>query len=293
VSIGDASVLLTAAAFAATNLAIRPLGGRLSVLAANATRSTIAAVLCLALLPLARLPDSFPAIAYLFALGSVLLGTGLGDSLSFAAIQRVGVTRAVLVSSSYPLFATALAALLLGERLAPLQVVAMGIIVAGVYLVANEGQLITPLEVFRGEPTGGVLLALVAAMCWAASTVLARPALAELDAIFVSVLRIVASAALLWALAWRHRQVPDLRRAEGSSIALLGAAGLSTAVSTLALMAGLQLVGAARTAILLSTSPLFSVVFAALLVGERITPRIVLSVPLTIGGVWLLVGGSL
>jgi drug/metabolite transporter (DMT)-like permease len=50
-----------------------------------------------------------------------------------------------------------------------------------------------------------------------------------------------------------------------------------------------QRAGAAKTAVLSSTAPLFALPLAALLLGERLTGRVILGTLLSIAGVWLVV----
>ena len=52
-------------------------------------------------------------------------------------------------------------------------------------------------------------------------------------------------------------------------------------------MIGIQRAGAARTAILSSTGPLFALPLAALALQERVTRQIAVGTVLSIAGIWL------
>ena len=69
---------------------------------------------------------------------------------------------------------------------------------------------------------------------------------------------------------------------------ILGTAGVMGAgVGSMLYVLAVQQAGAARTAILSSTAPLFALPMAALLLHERITPRVVAGTLLSIVGIWL------
>ena len=66
----------------------------------------------------------------------MLTGLGLGDSLYFAALKRIGVTRAMPISMAYPVLTSIGAVVLLHETMGPLAAVGIALTLGGVYLVA-------------------------------------------------------------------------------------------------------------------------------------------------------------
>ena len=72
------------------------------------------------------------------------------------------------------------------------------------------------------------------------------------------------------------------------SLATMTAAGvLGTGAGSLLWVVGVQHAGAARTAILSSTAPLFALPLAAVFLHERITRRVAVGTVLSIAGIWL------
>lgn len=78
----------------------------------------------------------------------------------------------------------------------------------------------------------------------------------------------------------------DIQLANLGPIALFAIGG--TGFSTMLFLVSLRLIGGVRTVLLFSTNSVIGVLFAALLLGETITIMNMISVSLTIGGVYLL-----
>jgi drug/metabolite transporter (DMT)-like permease len=139
----------------------------------------------------------------------------------------------------------------------------------------------------------GIVLALVAALFWASSTVLVRPALREIDALSASTIRMPFAALVLLLVATRLRHVDSRRLVlEPGTIVWLIAAGLMTVVSGTLFLWSVELAGAARTAALSSASPIFSAPIAVLLLGEQMTTRLALGMGISLIGVLAIVVGG-
>src|SRR5205807_5084816 len=91
-----------------------------------------------------------PLLGFGLLLCSVLVSLGAGDNLYFLSMQKIGLTRAMPISQSYPLIATTLAVTLLGEPVTPGLLVGIVLIPAGLYLVTvpSRGRVVGP----RADP---------------------------------------------------------------------------------------------------------------------------------------------
>jgi len=85
------------------------------------------------------LPGAIPAAAWPGLLGVGVVSTFLAIQTFYAGARRIGAAQASLVSTVEPLYTIALAALLFGERLGPLQLAGGALIIAGV-LIAQTGR---------------------------------------------------------------------------------------------------------------------------------------------------------
>jgi DME family drug/metabolite transporter len=222
----------------------------------------------------------------------MLTGLGLGDSLYFEALKRIGVTRAMPISMAYPVLASIGAVLLLHESMGPLSAVGIALTLGGVYLVAvrpstwSDGS-----NVKSGSPAGywfGVALAGIAAVSWSFSTLALSPALQLVDASTATAIRTPLASALLFAAAGRAGVLPQVARLRGSTLAAVVGTGVMSVASTGLFVWCVSLAGAGRAAVLTATSPLFAVPLSVLLLGEPGSWRIVAGTVASVLGVILL-----
>ena len=93
------------------------------------------------------LPWQVPAGAWIGLLGIAVLSTALAVQAFYAGTSRIGAAHASLVSTIEPVYTITLATLLLGERLAPLQVAGGVLVIGGVILAQSEpGAAITTVR---------------------------------------------------------------------------------------------------------------------------------------------------
>jgi drug/metabolite transporter (DMT)-like permease len=83
-------------------------------------------------------PASVPSDAWPGLIGVALIATALAVPAFYAGARRIGAARAALASTVEPIYTIALAAILLGESLAPIQLVGGALILGGV-LLAETG----------------------------------------------------------------------------------------------------------------------------------------------------------
>lgn len=290
---GELSALVSAFTWALVSVLLRKLQYRTSALPLNALRCVVAAVLAaLAAIATGRLHEfetiSTPALLYLSA--SVLVGMGLGDTLYFFSLKLLGVARAIPLSNAYPIFAAVMAAAFLGEPVTGRLVAGTILVVAGVILVMIPGRVL--LEPPRPEQARderlGVILVLMASVSWASATSLVKIGAQEVDGLTATALRlVVASAALLLAAAF-GRPGFQFREYRGAQLAGVVGAGAGSAISAVTFLLAVQLIGAAKTATLTSTAPLFAVPLSVL-TGERLTWQIVLGSLISVVGIWTVV----
>ncbi len=292
--VGELSALSSAFIWACNGALLRWLSPRGDVIAINALRCFVAAVLMVATLTLlGRGPAllATPPDVLALLLASVFFGMGLGDSFYFQALRLVGVVRAQPIAMSYPLISAVLAVLVLGEPLTVRAALGIVLVVAGVYAVAAAqvppGQARQPLA--PGVLRRGVLFALAAAVCLALGTIFRRPAASQVDPWVAATIRLCGASGFL--LAYTARRLGAAREAArkdpafGPGVLLLG---VGTAISMSLFVAGIFYAGAARGGALASTASLFGVPIAVFVLREQVTWRLVAGALLSLVGVWLI-----
>ncbi|PWK61755.1 DMT family transporter [Aminobacter sp. AP02] len=132
---------------------------------------------------------------------SGLIGIFVGDTLLFAALNRLGPRRSGILFALNAPIAAVLGWLMLGEDLAPMAVVGIALTVAGVLLAILFGKRRAQLhawETVKGPLWIGVALGLGAATGQAIGSIIARPVMATgIDPFLASMLRVGIAAVCL------------------------------------------------------------------------------------------------
>jgi drug/metabolite transporter (DMT)-like permease len=224
---------------------------------------------------------------------SGVVGLTLGDTALFAAVKRLGAHTTLVIQTSAPIFAGLLAAAA-GERLSVLQIAGAAVVVIGVTVVVGPG------DPSRGRGTGvaagGIALALLGALGQGAGVVLAKEGLGVIGAVPATLLRLAAgTAGLLLAAAVTTGGLANLGRSLRDRIAMrlaLPATFFGTYLALVLMMLGVSLAPATVAAVLLATSPVFSLVVEAAVDRKRPTTLAVVGTVVAVVGVAVLVGGG-
>ena len=278
----------SALTWALINLLVRRLSPPFNSVALNALRSTVGSVLIVAWIAavdgLGGLTDMSARAVWLLAI-SVVLAVGLGDTIFFESVKWLGLVRAMTVSMVYPLFAALLAAVLLGE--APTMQVSVGgfLTLTGLILTVRARGGEAPAH---GRFRLGLAAALVAALAWAVSVILLKPALEEVDAVRSQAIRLPLAAAMLWVTPWAWSIRRPLREQGRAGLWRLFALGALSMASSILFVAGVRYAGVAVATVLSSTAPIFALPLGFFFLGARVPPTAVAGIILTIIGITIL-----
>src|SRR5687767_1342376 len=180
VGAGDLVALAAALGWAITTVMARYISRAIPSVWYNALRTTIASAAMLVVAPWTLANADLTSVT-LTGLGllmvSVLAGFTLGDTAFFEAMRRIGVARAAPIAGCHPLVTASLAVAFLGEPVTVALILGVVVIGVGVWLITTDRAPVVPGRAGGSGIVAGVVLALVAAVGWAVSTVLVRPAL--------------------------------------------------------------------------------------------------------------------
>lgn len=218
---------------------------------------------------------------------SIVCSYALGDSLFLTASRRVGVTTALSIASTYPLWAALWGTVIDREPLGPLRGAGMLLAVGGVMWLVQLGRG-DGAEANRRD-WGGVVLSLVTSLLWAFNSIGIKRGSVGMNLLDVNVFRFGAAFLLLLP---QIRLPSERRRAAspgGGWRSLFPALLVDCVLGSLAYVYGLAHTDLAVGATLSSLAPLISVPFAIAAGEDRFDARRLAAIAATVSGVALLV----
>ena len=293
--LGELSGLGCAAVWAVVSSAMRAVSERVNLVLLNGVRCGFAAAtLALLILLLGHGGGllTLPASAVAALIASGVLGQASGDALFIRSMKLIGESRAMPISSSYPLLTLGLAVLLLGERVSWSGLAGTILVLGGIYLLAFPRGMGSGQGRLSGSTDrAGVAFALAAACCWSVSIIVLRQGLVESDLLAANFVRLVTAAVMLLGLEAFHSGGRIGSSLSRRSLAILCCTGALNAFSSLMYVVAVYFAGAAKAAVLTSTSPLFGLPLSIVFLRERVTLRVVGGTLLSVLGIWLVLWG--
>jgi drug/metabolite transporter (DMT)-like permease len=282
--------LLCAATWACSTVLQKELAKKLDPFTLNAPRTLIGGLSMMVLALATGRTGGYAQVTpnhLLFLLGSVYIGGGLGDSCYVWSLQRIGVSRAFPISSTYPALTFLLALLFLREALSVYVGLGLLLVTGGIVLISLPAaqRAGIPRNAAHGS---GVIYALVAALAWGVSMTLVAPGMRGLDPIVVASFRTPALSLLLWGIVALRGTLPLLRTLTRREWVLLVAGGLlGWGLGSILFLWAVALLGAARAAIITAASPLFALPLSVIFLKEKVTPPVLVGTALAVVGIAL------
>ncbi|HEX9737185.1 MAG TPA: DMT family transporter [Thermoanaerobaculia bacterium] len=291
VLLGEAASLGAALLWAVTLTMFRPAVDEHGAWTVNLGKSSIAAaLLALTVLAmgeataLAAAPGRGVAVTAL----SGVVGLTLGDTALFGAIRRLGVYRALLFQTLGPVFAALIEIGFYGVAPRPARLAGIAVVLAGVALVFSPAR---PRTAAPPRDVLGYVLAVVAAFGQGAGVVLAKDGMGDLPLVSASFLRLLAgmlSMILVMSVNGRLRGAVRYLAAWRTLRRVVPPTFLGTYVAILMMMAGVAWAPASVAAVLLSTSPIFSLFIDHWTAGTPLTLRALAGTAVAVAGVGVL-----
>lgn len=300
--IGQLAALGTALCWTVTSLSFEAAGKRIGSLQVNIIRLAIAIAFFAVVGLFTRgqpIPLDAGAHVWVWLSLSGLIGFVLGDLFLFQAFVDVGARTAMLVYSSVPPMTAVIGWLVLGERLSPVQWLAIGLTVAGIMTVTTAR---APLPAPAGGSTDtgayapahrlrGIWFAALGALGQALGLVLGRYGAPVYDAFGATQIRAIAGFAGFAVLfvvrrRWRHIFVALHDRTAMRHTVRGAFFGPFLGVS-LGLYAA-QRAGTGVASTIMAIVPVLLIPVAIIAFRERVTLREVVGAVLAVGGVAIL-----
>jgi drug/metabolite transporter (DMT)-like permease len=251
----------------------------------NGWRLLLTAVLLLAVL--AASGEGFRVrrrdLAGLAALG--IAGNAIYQAIFIHGMHGTTASISSLILSTSPIFVAVISAVFHIERIPPISWAGILLSFAGLYLVIalQDGGL-------RLSPAGlaGDGLILLGTVIWASCTVFAKPFLSRMSPLKFSALTVA-----IGALAYMPMTLPDMVAVDFAVVSwkawgsLVFSAVFALVLGYIVWYYSVRRIGNARTAVYNNVTPLFTAIFAALLLGERLRPIQAAGAAIVLLGIWL------
>jgi drug/metabolite transporter (DMT)-like permease len=290
--VGQAAGLLCAALFGLSNIVYKSQSNEIRPLAITSLKMWISLPLMTALviMPTILGLQLVPVTAILPLTLSIIPGAIIGDMIYFYSQARIGVSRAFPIAMIFPLITYLLSIVFLGDLLFVNRLFGMILVIAGVSVITRE-QAAQKKKIKHKVSLDrlGIVLALVAAVFWAVASIFAQIALVGVDPVNANFVRILAgSITLLPVFTIAHKQGMPLPTRRATKLTL--AAGFfGMGLGSLGYIFAVKYTGAAVSAVLSSTAPLFAIPASAYFLKEKVTWKIVIGTLTTIIGIWLVI----
>lgn len=288
-SVGVLWLLVSATGFGAMAIFIKlAYGAGLTTPTVLAVRFTLAAGLMWGLLATRRLSPRIPVRKLAGLLGMGALGY-VGQSFAFfTALQTIPAATTGLLLYTYPFLVTALAWAVLGQPITRGGAAALGLASVGCLLVLGG-----PAALGGGRPLdpGGLAWGLAAAAIYAVYIVAGARLTAGVHPLVAATYIISAAGAVFLGGSLAANTLHPGSDPVGWA-AMAAIAVVCTVLPIAAFFAGLAALGPTRASILSTLEPATTVVLAALVLGEAITPAAILGGALILGAVVLQTSGE-
>lgn len=293
--IGELAALGAALSWAIAPILYRKALVNTKPISANIVRcATNAGVLVAALLLLGNLSalTTLPMDTVVLVVVSGLIGLGIGDTLYMVGLKYVGVSRAVPLAATYPLFSLIWATFLLGQPLSLASVLGAAVIILGIWLLSREKS---------AENAGvkgrlvfiGLVVSLVTAVIWSVSITMMDVAVSNVTSLGVNyaivTLRIASVALFFMLLApFIDREHGFLKMKRSTLIGLCVGGLVANGVGWLLMNYSFLNISLARATPISSTSPLFAAITGFMLFHEKMTTKAVLGAIAIVAGICLI-----
>lgn len=282
---GFSALILATLLWSGNYVAGRVLATALPALWLNGIRWTVSAILLWALLRAAGRPLPLRTRWRAFALQGVL-GMFLFSSLTYLGLHGVSAAQAGMISGLIPVVILLLGMWLLRDRPRVFAFLGVVLSLAGVALLFGGG-----VAGHQGLSGGDVEL-LIAAVCWAAYTVIGKRLGAVVDPLTMTAGAAVYGGLLSDLVAVVSDPRPHIDMTAPAWWSLVYVCTASSVIAYLAWTYGVGRVGASRSAPLMNLLPVWTVIAGLVLLGEHLSAQELIGGVVIIGGAALAGAGT-
>ena len=216
------------------------------------------------------------------------LATGASWLCYFKALQKGDANKVAPIDKSSTVMTMLLAALFLGEGITPVKGVCMVMIAVGTYLMIDlhKSNKSEPSDERRD---GWILWAFLSALFAAATSILAKIGITNIDSDLGTAIRTSVVLVMAWAVVFYTGGKSDLGKIKGKNLFFLTVSGGATGLSWFAYYRALQTGPASVVVPIDKLSILVTVLFSRIVLGERLSKKAAVGLAVLVAGTLLLV----
>lgn len=287
--LGEALSLLSAIIWAIAVILFRKSGEKVHPLALNIFKNSLAFVLLIPTIWLfgESLLRPVPASSYILLLLSGAIGIGIGDTMLFTSLNRLGAGLTGIVLCMYSPFIITLSLLWLGESLTILQVLGALLIISAVLIATIKKRT---KKISSANLVWGILFGVISSACMAVGIVMIKPLLERSPLLWLTEVRLVGGAVTLGLILLLHparRRIMDSLISTHSWQYTISGSFFGAYVAMIVWLAGMKYTLASVASALNQTSTVFIFIFAGIILKEPLNLRRTIGVILAVIGVFL------
>jgi len=280
--LGVTLALASAFSWASSTILVRVGLRRLSPIGANIFRLYVASALFLIIFALTgnlgvfKLPTRLLVLAFI----SAQFGFVIGDYFYFNALKRMGVSRTVPITSTYPLWAILWAILFLGKKVKPHVILGAVLVVLAIIIVKKA-------EERENSDRLGFIFAFIAPISWSVAITIMDYLTKSIPSLQLAGVRMVFAA--IGVSVFLPKYGDEVRRiSRREALVLIGAAVLGLILGQYLFVYSVSLVGSPIAAPVSAINPILASLLAILVLRERPNARIFEGLVLAVLGVVLI-----
>ena len=292
--LGEIFSLLCAVVWALAIIYFRVAGGSVPAVELNLIKNTLAMLLLLMTWAVLWCisPTEFayafstPELGYLVLSG--MIGITLADTLLLKSLSLIGASRNAVLSCLFSPFVIVISLLFLGESFHSMQFIGFGIVVIGTMLVTLQK---TDMSISSAALRVGSILGVFSVLFIAIGMTITKPIVNDANPIVTAAVRMTAGmvGSLVWVLlSGRIRKSLVILRGPLPWKAILISTSLGSYLALILWIVGFKLTDTSIASVLNQTSVLFTLIFAALILKEKMSARKIVGALLGFAGVVVL-----
>lgn len=295
--VGELAALGTSLCFSFGSILFTLSGREIGSITVNRVRLLVAALLVMLLHTLSfgrPIPLNAETERWFWLGLSGFVGLALGDAFLFQAFVLIGPRLSMLMMALAPVLGAVLAWLFLGETLTALEIVGIGITLAGIMLVISERRGQNQPEITDNRRyIVGLLCGLGGAVGQAGGLVLSKKGLVDnFPALSGNLIRLLVALVIIWALTIINRQLINsyrtIRANPRAFLLLTGGAILGPVLGVWLSLVAVQNTNIGTASTLSSLMPIFLIPISYVVFKERVTRQAILGTVIAFAGMVVL-----